>query len=66
MTNARAEDSRGRGAEHRLADQMVPRVSTMIAKGALLQERRLQVSETGEVRWVGSETAARERPETAA
>lgn len=36
-----------------VADEMVPRVSTLIAKGALLQDRRLQVSESGEVRWVG-------------
>ena len=55
MTNVRMEDSAGRTPERRLADQMVPRVSTMIAKGALLQERRLQVSQTGEIRWVGPE-----------
>ena len=40
------------GDKH-VADEMVPRVSTLIAKGALLQDRRLQVSESGEVRWVG-------------
>ena len=39
-----------------VADEMVPRVSTLIAKGALLQDRRLQVSESGEVRWVGPTT----------
>ena len=60
MTNAQTEDVGGRGGERRLADQMVPRVSTMIAKGALLQERRLQVSQTGEVRWVGPDPAATE------
>ena len=55
MTNARMDETAERTAEHRLADQMVPRVSTLIAKGALLQERRLQVSENGEVRWVGTD-----------
>ncbi|MCB1004160.1 MAG: hypothetical protein KDB35_08235 [Acidimicrobiales bacterium] len=39
--------------DRHVADEMVPRVSTLIAKGALLSDRRLQVSETGEVRWVG-------------
>lgn len=39
------------GDKH-VADEMVPRVSTLIARGALLQDRRLQVSESGEVRWV--------------
>ena len=56
MTNVRMDDQADRTSDHHLADQMVPRVSTMIAKGALLQERRLQVSETGEVRWVGPAT----------
>jgi len=40
--------------ERHVADEMVPRVSTLIAKGALLQDRRLQVSESGEVRWVST------------
>lgn len=40
--------------EMHVADEMVPRVSTMIARGALLQDRRLQVSESGEVRWVST------------
>ena len=40
-------------SDKHVADEMVPRVSTLIAKGALLQDRRLQVSESGEVRWVG-------------
>lgn len=42
------------GDKH-VADEMVPRVSTLIARGALLQDRRLQVSESGEVRWVTSQ-----------
>ena len=46
------ESTVSRTTERGLADQMVPRVSTMIANGALLQDRQLQVSENGEVRWV--------------
>lgn len=58
MTNVRTEDQGDRTPDGRLADRMVPRVSTMIAKGALLQERRLQVSENGEIRWVGGDVQA--------
>ena len=46
------------GDKH-VADEMVPRVSTLIARGALLQDRRLQVSESGEVRWVTPHAATR-------
>ncbi len=46
------------GDKH-VADEMVPRVSTLIAKGALLHDRHLQVSETGEVRWVTPTLSAR-------
>lgn len=62
MTNVGMDGSAGRTADHHLADQMVPRVSTMIARGALLQERRLQVSETGEVRWVGPDAETDDQP----
>ena len=57
MTNTGTEDRThlALGDKH-VADEMVPRVSTLIAKGALVQDRRLQVSETGEVRWVSSTT----------
>jgi hypothetical protein len=58
MSNAETTGAVEHPGEHRLADQMVPRVSTLIAKGALLQERRLQVSENGEVRWVGPDPQA--------
>ena len=53
MENMRIEDGThlALGDKH-VADEMVPRVSTLIARGALLQDRRLQVSESGEVRWV--------------
>ena len=57
MNNMRTEEGTHLplGDRH-VADEMVPRVSTLIAKGALLQDRRLQVSESGEVRWVGPTT----------
>ena len=60
MNNTRTEDVThlALGEKH-LADEMVPRVSTLIARGALLQDRRLQMSETGEVRWVSSTTTVR-------
>lgn len=48
----------GLGVDH-VADEMVPRVSTLIARGALLQDRRLQVSESGEVRWVTPQLTTR-------
>ena len=53
MENMRTEEGTHLvlGDKH-VADEMVPRVSTLIARGALLQDRRLQVSESGEVRWV--------------
>lgn len=46
-------------ADKHVADEMVPRVSTLIARGALLQDRRLQVSESGEVRWVTPQLTTR-------
>ncbi len=60
MDNTRTEEGTHLliGDKH-VADEMVPRVSTLIAKGALLQDRRLQVSETGEVRWVSPTTSVR-------
>lgn len=55
MDNTRTEDvSHARIGDKRIADEMVPRVSSLIAGGALLQDRRLQVCETGEVRWVST------------
>lgn len=55
MDNTRtAEGTHPLIGEMHVADEMVPRVSTMIARGALLQDRRLQVSESGEVRWVST------------
>ena len=61
MNNTRTEERTHLPlGEMHVADEMVPRVSTLIAKGALLQDRRLQVSESGEVRWVGpTDTTAR-------
>ena len=61
MNNTRTEERTHLPlGEMHVADEMVPRVSTLIAKGALLQDRRLQVSESGEVRWVGpTDTIAR-------
>lgn len=60
MHNTRTDEvTLPRIGEKHLADEMVPRVSTLIAKGALVQDRRLQVSESGEVRWVSSTTGPR-------
>jgi len=60
MENMRTEEGThlGLGDKH-VADEMVPRVSTLIARGALLQDRRLQVSESGEVRWVTPQLTTR-------
>lgn len=60
MENMRTEEGTHLvlGDKH-VADEMVPRVSTLIARGALLQDRRLQVSESGEVRWVTSQLTTR-------
>ena len=48
----RNDSTTGVTEPRRAGDGLVPRVSPLIAQGALLRDRSLQVTPDGEVRWV--------------